>query len=358
MDQIQDVGMKDYAINTAISMIARSLAMIEWRVKTPKGYTKNKIYHKLNIKPNVNQSATVFWESFVRKLFYEDGEVLVLLIDDQMVLADSFDHKEFAVKPDYFENVTVKTHTFSEKPFYMENTLFIQQEFRKLKRLIRHLDESYGELFGRIIQVGMRTNQVRATAKITGRLAADPNGKEYLENYIKKLYKAFESSSVAIAPEQDGLEYKEHSRDTTNRSAVNDAIATGDAYLDKVLIACGIHPSLVYGDMADTEWHQQQYLLNVVNPLAKLIENELNAKMFTQKQYEEGYRIEYSNIRTEHTNIFDVAAATEKLVGSNTFTPNEIREATGYEGSNAVGMDEFYITKNIEKHNDKVLEEG
>lgn len=350
LEDFHDIELQEYAVNVAIGMISRSLSMVEWRVKNGDDYVKDITYRRLNVKPNPNQSASEFWGEFVRRLFYESGEVLVILLEGNMYIAEDWDRHEFAVKPEYFTNVTIKNQTFDKRPFYIEDCLYINLRNYQIKRIIRALDETYAKMFNRLVQVAMRTNQVRGTAKISGTLAAKEGGSDLIQNFINKIYKAYQNNSVAIVPEQDGLEYKEHSRDTTNRSVVGDAITAGNAYLNKVLIACGIHPSLVYGDMADTSLHWNRFLLNVINPLAKMIENEINAKMFTDKEYLEGQYVEYANIRTEHTNIFDVAPQVEKLVGSNAFTPNEVREQTGYEASDAEGMDEFYLTKNIEQH--------
>ena len=52
--------MKRLAINSCIELISKTISQVEFKVKDKNKYTKNSMYYKLNVKPNVNESATNF----------------------------------------------------------------------------------------------------------------------------------------------------------------------------------------------------------------------------------------------------------------------------------------------------------
>ena len=74
--------MKRLAINSCIELISKTISQVEFKVKDKNKYTKNSMYYKLNVKPNVNESATQFWQKAVYKLIY-DNELLIIQNDTE-----------------------------------------------------------------------------------------------------------------------------------------------------------------------------------------------------------------------------------------------------------------------------------
>ena len=52
--------MKRLAINSCIELISKTISQVEFKVKDKNKYTKNSMYYKLNVKPNVNESPLNF----------------------------------------------------------------------------------------------------------------------------------------------------------------------------------------------------------------------------------------------------------------------------------------------------------
>ncbi|MEK9194113.1 phage portal protein, partial [Staphylococcus aureus] len=53
---------KRLAINSCIELIAKTVSQVEFKIKDNNKYTKDSMYYKLNVKPNINESATQFWQ--------------------------------------------------------------------------------------------------------------------------------------------------------------------------------------------------------------------------------------------------------------------------------------------------------
>lgn len=341
--------MKQRAVDVVVGRIARSLSLVEWRTYEGGTYKKDLLYYHLNIQPNQNENAGAFWERVVRRLIYDPGEALIVKTrEDEFLLVDKFNKKSFALKENVYTDVMVGDLVFN-RAFYESEVIHLKYENLHLKKVLGELDQSYGKLFERLVHVAMRTNQIRGTAKLTGALAKNEKAQKYLQTFVDKIFKAFSTRSEAIVPVQDGMEYTEHSRETNTRSQVDELNKVSKEYLDSVLQAVGIHPSLVYGDMADISQHTESYLMQVIQPLVEKISDEINRKFFTPTEYMAGSRVKASIVKLRFVSVFDVGQSAEKLVESSTLTPNEVREALGYDRVDSEAMNAYYLTKNIER---------
>lgn len=341
--------MKQRALDTVLGKVARSLSLVEWKTFNGGNFKRDDLYYHLNVQPNLNDNATEFWQKVIRKLFYEDNDCLIIVTkEDYFLVADDFQIKEFAVYPNIYSDIVVNGLNMG-RSFSETEVIHLKYENTDLKRLVHQLDDSYGDLFARLIQVAMRTNQVRATAKLTGSLSKQKNAQSYLQTFVDKVFKAFSNKTVGVVPLQDGMEYEEHSSSTgIANSQVDEMNKISDEYLDAVLQVVGIHPSLIYGDMADVSQHKDEYLINVIQPLVEQISDEINRKFYTPKEYISGNYVKASTLKLRYINIFDIATSAEKLIGIGSFSPDDIREEAGYERLENAESSAYYLTKNIE----------
>uniref|UniRef100_UPI0034D50AB2 phage portal protein n=1 Tax=Priestia megaterium TaxID=1404 RepID=UPI0034D50AB2 len=106
------VHMKKLVLDTCIAFLGRTISQSEFRVKNGKAFMKDELYYRLNVRPNKNMTASTFWETFVHKLIYDNECLIIQADDDDLLIADDFQHNEYAVFEDTFSNVTVKDYTF------------------------------------------------------------------------------------------------------------------------------------------------------------------------------------------------------------------------------------------------------
>ncbi|WP_096269497.1 phage portal protein [Paucisalibacillus globulus] len=338
-DRIQ---MKQMAIQTCINLIAKTISMSEFRVKKRKEYIKNETYYRLNVKPNLNQAAATFWEQVIYKYVY-DNECLIIITDTQdLLVADSFTKKEYAVYGDVFTDVVVKGHEF-RRSFKRDEVFYIEFNNKNLTPIMDGLYADYGELFGRTINAHKRKSQIRGTVDIEGLSGTTDEKREKIQKFVDKVYKAFTDKDIAVVPQQKGFKYQEHSKYQQSLS-VDEVDKVADGFLKKVARALNIPPALVLGEMADVEKPTRNFMLFCIDPIVKKIKDEFTGKMFTRTEFFEGEQIDIR--RPSYRDIFDLAAAVDKLRAGGMYNGNELRDKLGDEPVDDPILERYYITKN------------
>lgn len=343
----QRAHMKKLAIDTCASYLARTIAQSEFRIRADGKYIKDELYYRLNVRPNINQTASTFWQDIVYKLIY-DNEALVIQADNgDLLVADSFTHKKYAVYEDVFSDVLVRDFTFA-RTFKQSEVLHLKYANDRLTPLINSLYKDYGELFSRTFEAQKRKNQVRATVTMDATTAKNKNELAKLQDFIDRVYNAVQTKDVAVVPEQPGFEYKEHFSGGGNGILSVDEInkVTG-GFFDQVAQALNIPLALIRGDMADVEKVTKNYLLYTIKPLLKKFSDEANAKFIEKKDFLNGHLIEIRSI--SFNSIFDLANSIDKLRSSGVVNGNEIRAELGLDTVDLPQMEEYFITKNYQE---------
>ncbi|MEH7186593.1 phage portal protein [Bacillus toyonensis] len=345
-DTANRLHMKRLALDTCVSFLGRTISQSEFRVRNGKTFEKNELYYRLNVRPNKNMTASTFWERFIRKLIY-DNECLVIQADDgDLLIADGFQHNEYAVYEDAFTDVTVKDYTF-KRSFKQSEVIHLKYRNDKLSPLIDGLFADYGDLFGRILNSQKRKNQVRGTVDMDMIGAKTEEQIAKLQEFIDNMYKSIGSKDIAIVPQQKGINYNEIYNGVANGPSVEEINKVTNGFLNQVAMAFGIPTALIYGEMADVEKQTKNYMLFTVRPLLKKLSDEANVKFFEMSEYLLGRRIEVKAV--SYQSIFDLATSIDKLISSSAFTGNEIRSEVDYEDSDDPNLNIHHITKNYTK---------
>ncbi|HDR7893345.1 TPA: phage portal protein [Bacillus toyonensis] len=348
MDTANRVHMKRLAIDTCISFLGRTISQSEFRVKNGEAFETNELYYRLNVRPNKNMTASSFWEKFIQKLVY-DNECLVIQADDEdLLIADDFQHNEYAVFEDTFTNVVVKDYEF-KRSFKQSEVIHLKYRNDKLSPLIDGLFADYGDLFGRILSSQKRKNQIRGTVDMDMIGAKSKEQVKKLQEFINNMYQAIGNKDIAIVPQQKGIEYKEVYNGSANGPSVEEINKVTNGFLNQVAMAMGIPTALIYGEMADIEKQTKNYMNFTVKPLLKKISDEVNVKFFEMNEYLEGQRVEVKSI--SYQTIFELAESIDKLISSGAFKGNEVRLEVGYDISDDPNLNKHYITKNYAEMN-------
>jgi HK97 family phage portal protein len=338
----EKIHMKKMAIQICVDMIARTISQSDFRIKNGKEIIKDELYYRLNVRPNKNQTASTFWQQLVHKLIKEN-EVLVIKTDDNdLLIADSFTHVEFAVYEDNFKDVVVKNFEF-KRTFKMSEVLYLEYTNEKLTTLLDGLYTDYGELFGKIIELQKRKGQIRGLVDVEAIIEKNEKNQEKLQNYINKIYKAFSEKSVAIVPQQKGFKLEE-SKQNQQQYPVDEVNKVTDGFLYQVANALGIPIALLKGEMADVEKQTRNYMNFCIGPFIKKIKDEGDAKFIEKSDFLQGKRMDIRKI--SYNNIFDVATSVDKLRSSGVMNGNELREELGLEREDDPMLEKYVMTKN------------
>lgn len=345
---------KRMAIESVIGFIARIIIQSEFRIKKKNKYIKDKAYYKFNLKPNKNQSAAVFWYEVVSRLIY-DGECLIVQSrSEDLLIAEDFNKKEYAVKEDIFSNVYVKGLELSGT-FKRSEVLYFEYGNEELSRLVDSLFYDYGELISRMFETQKMKNQIRSTVDVDSQFLKGEEDQQKLQNFINRTYKAIREKAIAIVPQQKGLKYEEHSKQNSTGQSVDEINKMTNGFLDQVCHAVGLPPNLLKGDMADIENMTRNAMKFCIDPINTIISDELNIRFVDEYDYREGDCINIKRI--SYRDMFDVAVAVDKLRSSSVADGHELRDEIGLEHSDDPIHDKFILTKNYQEA-EKVGEEN
>lgn len=342
-DTSERIKAKQLAIQTCVSMIARTISQSEFRVKKDDKTLKDEMYYRLNVRPNKNMSAAHFWQTVIYKLIH-DNECLIVQSDtDDLLIADDFDRREYGILADTFKTVTVKDYTF-KRTFKMEDVIYIEYDNENLSKLMDGVYADYGELIGRLFDFQKYKNQIRASVDIENVNAKDPETQNKIQKFIDNVYESAKKKSFALFPQQKGFTYKEHSSGGQSGQSVEDINKITNGFLDQIAKALGIPPGLLHGEMADVEKQTRNFMTFCIDPLLEKIKDELNYKFISKKEFLNGKKLDIR--RVTYSNMFDVATAVDKLRSAGVMNGNELREELGKEGIDDPILTEFFITKN------------
>lgn len=347
-DAAQRAYLKTMAKDTVINFVARIMSTLEVDIQNKDGTEWEYI---LNVRPNKDQTAADFWQSFFYRLIDENEVLVVKTDDDQLLIADDFSRKEYAVFDDIFSGVTVKGYTFS-RSFPMSEVIYMQYNNDKLERWTKGLFDDYSELFGRILEVAMRNNQIRGSVAVetTGSLAnqKDDSGKtraQKLQEYIDKIYNSFRTKSVAIVAKMKGFEYEEYTnKQGVSNQSLEELNKLKSTLIDDVANMIGVPTALIYGEKADLKDNMNALRKLCTDSLVKKTRDELIAKLIDKKDYQKGVRVEVRGVMRK--DALELADSIDKLVSSMVFTPNQVLQELGYAKSDDPDMDKRYMTKN------------
>ena len=350
LDLFQDIKNRAYlkrmAIDTVINYVGRAVSQSEFRVMNKGLPVKDTMYYKLNVRPNTDESASDFWQHFIYQLIYYN-EVLVIQDDDgDLLIADDFSRHEYAVYEDVFDNVMVKEYTF-KRFFPMSDVIYLRYSNNQLEHYLTGLWGDYGELFGRMYELELRNNQIRATVKADMTAGVNDGKANKLQKFIDKIFQSFSKNSVALVPITNGFEYNEVSNGVGKNQTFDESNSVLMAFIDHVARLVGVPPALIHGETAESSDNQELFNKQCLSALLNKIQSELNAKSFSQRDYlKNGKQIEVIGIN--RPTLIELAEQIDKLGSSGMVTQNEVRSAVGLpprEDGDQIVMTKNYTTK-------------
>ncbi|TBW92871.1 phage portal protein [Staphylococcus hominis] len=351
-DKSHKAYIKQWALDTCINHIARTISQTKFEyIDNGVKDNTNTTYYKLNVRPNTDESAATFWQKVVRKLIY-DNEVLIVVTDTKdLIVADDFTREEYALYDDVFKNIIVGDFEF-ERNFLMSEVIYLEYNNESITNMLSGLFSDYGDIFGRLIQINLLNNQIRATLSMDANIAMTKESQEKMQSFIDKAYEAFATNDIAIVPLQKGYTYEEHSTQSQAKtsSQIDDLAKLPDQILSYVARNLGIPLGLINGDTADIQGMTDNYMKFCINPIIEKITDELNAKLFTVRSYKEGKRIKAVSI--DAYDPIQKAEAIDKLISSSVFTVNQVLDMFGYPPSKDEDANKRLITKNYTSVND------
>lgn len=198
LELLQDTSSKAYikrmALNVVVEYVARTIAQSEFRVKESDHVTKDDMYYLLNVRPNPNQNATQFWQKFIYRLLVDNEALIIKSDDDYLYVADDFEHEtELGLLPHRFNSVMVNDYKYN-RYFSMDDVIYLEYANEKLDKFSLGLFEDYGEVFGRMLNMQLKKNQIRGILNVDTTTLST----EAIQDYIDMIFNTLRKTKLQL----------------------------------------------------------------------------------------------------------------------------------------------------------------
>lgn len=345
-----EVYFKELAVQSCINLIANTVARSEFKTFDKGKEIRGENYYLLNVEPNPNRSASKFWRDVVYRLVH-DNECLVIMQGDHLYLADSYNVVPGTFVENLYTDIQIGDYNLSTKHRESE-VLHFELHSQKIKTVIDGLYGSYAKLIAAAQKNYKRNASRKVTLTIPTSYPQTEKAQEELKDLLEKRFKTFfDAESDAVLPLTNGIEYAPIDKGAaTARGTVEgrDIRAFIDDIFDFVGIAFGVPPQLLKGNVADTDRAVNNFLTFCVNPLADLLSDEINRKMYGKEAYlQRTYmRLDTSHIRA--VDIKDVANALDVLLRIGAYSIDDCLKHLGMEPLNTEWSTQRWMTKNYQ----------
>lgn len=279
-----EVYYKKLAINTCINLIANSLVRSKFRTFEKGKEITGSNYYLFNVQPNQNQNSTQFIHELVSKLVYEN-ECLVVMQNDQLYIADDYEVTPYAFKENSYKNVVVNDYKL-DKTFYESEVFFFKLNNERIATVIDNLYGSYGKLIASSMNYYKRSNALKAVLKMGTTTAQTDEEQAMMDELFNTQFATFfNSDGDAVLPLQEGLDLSELEKFKASGQTSRDIRALIDDIFDFVGMAFHVPKGLLKSDLADVTGQTDNFIMFCVNPIAELLNDEINRKFYTKEEY-------------------------------------------------------------------------
>ncbi len=340
-----DVYIREMALWSAINLIANAISKCEFKTYVKGKEVKGHEWYLWNIQPNKNQNSSVFIRKWIAKLMV-DNECLIIDQNGELLIADSFERKAYALYPDTFSQVTVGDFTFS-RTFSQSEALYFQLNGTNMRRVVDGLYSSYSQLITYSMSAYRRSRGTKGVFKYETLPIAGTQERAAFDALVNEKIGKWLTSDNAALPLGKGQSWDEKAQKTYASESTRDIRAQIDDVSDFTAKAFGIPPALLRGDVAGTKDALNQFLTFCIIPLVDTLEEEINRKRNGYTDVIAGTQTKIDIRSIKHFDVLDMATSVEKLISSGCYSINEIREILGEERINEAWGDEHLLTKNI-----------
>lgn len=339
-----EVHIREMAFWSAVNIIANAVSKCEFKTYIRGKEVKGSEYYLWNIEPNKNQNSSEFIHKWIATL-YRNNECLIIEQNEQLIIADSFNKKEYALYEDEFTEVTVKNLVFN-KTFKQSEVLYWQLSEKNMRQVTNALYESYSKLIFYSMKAYQKSRGTKGIFNYETVPVAGTDERKVFDDLIQEKFKKFMGSGDAVLPLGKGQSYTDIGSKTYANESTRDIRALIDDIFDFTAKSVGMPPVLLKGDVQGTKDAVENLLTFCVDPLVDMLQEEINRKRTGQSEYSKGTKVQIETTTIKHIDLFSVTTAIDKLISSGCFCVNDIRRAMGQEPIDEEWANKYFMTKN------------
>lgn len=332
-----ETHLKQMALDTVIGRIQAACALITLDSED------HELSYRLNVRPNLNENAIEFRDKLIYRLL-TDGEVLAVVVNDQMLLVDSWQVSTDVVKERTYKDIVIGDLKL-RKTFKSSDVFHFKYRNNRLKRYMTQLTDTYAKLFNRILEVQMRESQLRIYAKFPGTSRKGDDNQQKFKNFLRNLETELNTKSIVVTPHQDDYSVQEEKPSYLGRSS-GELGTIENVYLKNVANALNVSPLLFSGDLADVSQHTENFVIQCIQPIMEILATEINSKYFDVKESKKN-KLTYNTVRLLYASEFKMAKDVEKMLGSGVWNVDDVLTLMGRSPLNTKQSKRRYLTKNL-----------
>lgn len=345
-----EVTKKDFAVQllafqAAKNKIANAFSKCEIQKFENGKKVEDEDHYRFNYEPNRNQSASEFKKQLVSKLLV-GNECLIIDINGEYFIADSFAKETEGAKANKYRDIVVNNKTI-KKVCSENDVLYFKLNNNNITGIVETLSKTYSDIIQYSEASYRRSKGRKAVLNIEARASSNPKFSENVDKLYNKDLRSFFEADNAVLPLFEGFNYDELTavKGATDANT-RDLKAQIDDVFDFTARAFNIPVGLLKGDIVDTEQMTHDLLTYCIEPIAKLIEDELIRKKIGLTGFIYGNTFKVSTSRITNVDIIKSATAVDKLIASGVCSINEIRERFKLERLDEDWASKHFITKN------------
>ena len=339
-----DYCMRDLCLWSSVNLIANLISKCEFKTFTGGKETHDREYYLWNVEPNVNQNSTQFIHKWITQL-YLHNEALIVEINGQLLVADSFTKTPYALYDYAFSGVTVEDYTFG-KTFRMSEVMYFRLSEKNTRQVTDGVYESYNRLLNYATIQFQRTRGSRGILTIDAQAKNDPEYRATLNDLLDNKFKKFFTANNAVLPLFKGYSYEDTGSKTYASETTRDIRAMVDDISDFTARGLGIPPALVRGTVEGTKDALDNLLTYTIDPLTDMLQEEINRKRSGYEGFRKKTYLQIDTKTIRHIDLLSVATSIDKLIGSGVFCVNDIRKACGESEIAEPWANQHFMTKN------------
>lgn len=346
---------KVLAFETCISLIASAFALAEFTTYEKGKVVRKENAYRFNVEPNRNQNAFEFWKGVISTLLTEN-EALIIQVDNDLYLADSFTHDEKVFVEDVYKNVVVRGYNLRDT-FTESEVIYLKYNNKNIKRLIDSMYEDYAKLIGSSQKAFEDKNGKKVILELDSLAAMTEKEQEARKDLFENKFKDFFNKPFAVLPLGKGMKYNE----VRSQADFKDSRDIKNLILDVYELTCSafhVPVALALGTVSGLQDLVDSFIMLGVKPISNLVQKEINRKMYDKQDYANRTHLKINMQKIKLLDMQKMASTADIFTRIGVHTINDNLEMLDKEPLDEDWADQRFLTKNYSSVLDQTYNEG